>query len=173
MEVPLRCVCGESVVATEGMAGSTLTCRCGRTLQVPSLGEMKDWVGAGSLAAERSIVRDSVEPLERPPVAVVYGLTVAWICLAGLPLFVLCFDYLGPVAAAGVLLLLASQVWLFTQIFSGNPMAGLIVLFIPFVGPALSLQFIIAHWAVARWPVLCQIAGLLLLLYGSALGPRH
>jgi hypothetical protein len=93
-------------------------------------------------------------------------------CFFGLPLVVLSFQA-GPVAVVGAILLLGSQVWLFTQIFAGNPAAALVVLLIPILGPALALQFIIDHWSIARWPLLCQVIGLPVWICGFAshLGP--
>jgi membrane associated rhomboid family serine protease len=41
MALSIRCECGKQIVATEGMAGSSITCDCGRTLLVPGLIEMR------------------------------------------------------------------------------------------------------------------------------------
>ena len=43
-EVPgyrIPCECGEKLIVTAGMAGSTATCTCGRAVTVPSLNELK------------------------------------------------------------------------------------------------------------------------------------
>src|SRR5262245_24384825 len=41
MHVPLSCQCGKRVLVTEGSAGATLPCECGRSIQVPPLGELR------------------------------------------------------------------------------------------------------------------------------------
>src|SRR5262249_6911290 len=143
MEFPLRCACGKRVVATDGMAGTQIPCVCGRHVRVPSLGEMRRQ-SPGYVAEEAAeSAAGPAEPLRPAPAVVVYGLAVAWVCLAGQPLVLLSFLHVGPVAGAGALLLVVGQVWLFTQIFVGNPFAALMVLLVPIVGPLLALQFII------------------------------
>jgi len=41
MHVPLSCQCGKQILVTEGSAGASVPCECGRTIQVPSLGEFR------------------------------------------------------------------------------------------------------------------------------------
>jgi hypothetical protein len=41
MKVRLACECGQEVVVTEGSAGASLPCECGRSIKVPSLGELR------------------------------------------------------------------------------------------------------------------------------------
>jgi hypothetical protein len=45
MQLHVPCECGEDVPVTEGEAGSRTTCRCGRTLVVPSLRELRRQAG--------------------------------------------------------------------------------------------------------------------------------
>lgn len=40
-ELSLTCECGRRIVLAEGAAGSTIRCACDRTLQVPSLRELR------------------------------------------------------------------------------------------------------------------------------------
>jgi hypothetical protein len=40
-ELRVRCECGEELPVTEGLAGASIQCQCGRTLQVPSLSELR------------------------------------------------------------------------------------------------------------------------------------
>jgi hypothetical protein len=42
MEYFVPCECGEGVPVTEGAAGSRVTCACGRTVNVPSLRELRN-----------------------------------------------------------------------------------------------------------------------------------
>jgi hypothetical protein len=165
MEIPLRCECGQQVLANEGMAGTHVRCSCGRMVAVPSYSELK-----------RYSIEKAPEPpafdsaLSRAPGAVVYALIVAWILFADLPLVYLAAVSWGPLAGLGVLLLLAGQIWLFTLIFAGNPLAGLIVLVVPILGTIFVIQFIIDHWRLARWPVLSQVGGAMLFVADLAIG---
>jgi len=54
MELILQCECGKQVFATEGMAGLSISCPCGRTLQVPGLTEMRGSAGTAEAAHETS-----------------------------------------------------------------------------------------------------------------------
>jgi hypothetical protein len=40
MEYPLPCACGDNVTVTEAAAGTTVTCSCGRAIDVPSWREL-------------------------------------------------------------------------------------------------------------------------------------
>ena len=92
----------------------------------------------------------------------VYVLAVTWIVVGGLLGAFLSYKISGPVAAVAALLIVVGQAWLFSLIFKGNPGAALVVLLVPIVGLCLAIQFIVDQWSVARWPALCQIAGLVL-----------
>jgi hypothetical protein len=167
MELSILCDCGKQVVAAEGMAGTSIPCTCGRILRVPSLSEMR------RLGAERTpdkvgaLARSSRDQLRQLPIALLYGLVLTWMCFAALPLLYLAFAYAGPLAGLGALLILIGHIWFITQIFTGNPAAALIILLIPIIGSLLSIQFIIDHWRIAKWPLLCQVIGLFLFLGSS------
>jgi hypothetical protein len=49
MQVSLSCKCGKQIAVTEGAAGASLPCSCGRTIQVPSLGELRRRVASGDV----------------------------------------------------------------------------------------------------------------------------
>ena len=40
-EFSVACACGDQVTVTEAVAGTTLLCRCGRSIRVPSLSELR------------------------------------------------------------------------------------------------------------------------------------
>ena len=71
-------------------------------------------------------------------------------------------------AGTGALVILVGHAWFITQIFTGNPTAALVVLLVPVVGELLAYKFVFDHWRIARWPILCQGVGTLLLLFGLA-----
>jgi hypothetical protein len=93
-------------------------------------------------------------------------------CLMALPLVVLSF-LMGPVAGLAALLILGGQLWLFTQIFVGNPAAALVVLWVPVVGPWLAFRFLFDYWSLARWPMLCQVVGVVLWVLALIGGLRY
>jgi hypothetical protein len=45
MDYQLECACGKAVPVTEGMAGTTVPCTCGRIVSVPSLVELRQSAG--------------------------------------------------------------------------------------------------------------------------------
>jgi hypothetical protein len=145
------------------MAGTEIACACGRLLKVPSLGELRRR-GATSFPGEAA--PPGIDPADARPVSVTvaYILVAAWLCVGGLSQIVFSWLLGGPLAAGAALLVVAGQFWLFSLIFTGNPVAALVVLFIPIVGLCLAVQFVIDNWSIARWPALCQLGGLLLWL---------
>jgi hypothetical protein len=67
MEYHVACSCGNVLPVSEGMAGSSTACRCGRTVPVPSLGELR---GEAITPAAHSTFPDSRftdEPAEAYP----------------------------------------------------------------------------------------------------------
>jgi hypothetical protein len=59
MDFRIDCPCGESVTVSEGSAGATLTCDCGRPISVPSLPALRRAAGllAEVLSPEQVIAR--------------------------------------------------------------------------------------------------------------------
>jgi hypothetical protein len=49
VEYPLVCECGSRVTVTEGSAGTTVPCACGRALRVPSYRHLRSWDGTTPL----------------------------------------------------------------------------------------------------------------------------
>ena len=49
MLVYLSCECGKQVPVSEGAAGTSLPCTCGRAIKVPSLGELRQRVTEGDV----------------------------------------------------------------------------------------------------------------------------
>jgi hypothetical protein len=49
MQVCLTCECGKEVPVSEGAAGTSLACDCGRSIRVPSLGELRRRVAGGDM----------------------------------------------------------------------------------------------------------------------------
>ncbi len=172
MELPIPCDCGKQLIATEGMAGSSLPCDCGRVHLVPSLREMRNRC-APSVPVDVDIrLREptSAEQLRKLPLAIIYGLLLAWMGVTSFGSLYGGFYYGGPIGGLGALLMAAGQIWLVTQIYTGNPVAAVIVALIPCVGLLLAIRFISDYWQIAKWPVLCYLIGLLLYLGGVAIG---
>jgi hypothetical protein len=60
MKISIPCECGESVAVTEGDAGGRLTCRCGRTVAVPSLRELRRQSGMPQKEPEPDLVVEAL-----------------------------------------------------------------------------------------------------------------
>jgi hypothetical protein len=166
MEISLRCACGQQFIASEGMAGTSIACNCGNSVRVPSLTEMR--MRSTEFVEVPSLAITSQQRQRQLGAALLYGCVLAGIALAALPLLVILFIHGTPMALVGALLILAGHAWFFTQIFTGNPTAALVVLLVPVVGEFLAWKFIFDYWSIARWPLLCQCTGVLLLLLGLA-----
>jgi hypothetical protein len=89
--------------------------------------------------------------------AIVYPLIVGGLCLAVLPFMVLSFVCAGPVAGAGAVLLVVSQVWLFSPDIPGERWYHVAFLVVPIFGFVLLLQLIATHWSSVRWLLLWQL----------------
>lgn len=173
MNLQLPCECGQHVVISEGMAGTSVRCACGRSVLVPSLGELRRLAGR-DLDIAHTAATDPTEDnaLLRPSNAVLYGAMVAWTCFVALPLLVVLLVFGYWLASLGLALLVAGHLWLFTQVYVGNPVAALAILLVPILGPTLAEKFIEDHWNIACWPVIGQALGLALLIGGIASGTK-
>ena len=172
-EIPLPCECGQHILVTEGMAGASVRCPCGRTIAVPSLGEIRRLAGRDLDIAHTAATDPTADnALLQPSSAVLYGAMVAWTCFVAGPVLVLLLLSANWLTAFGFAVVVVGHVWLFTQIYVGNPVAALVVLLIPIIGPTLAEKFIVDHWNIACWPVICQALGVALLVGGIAIGTR-
>jgi len=173
MNFQLPCECGQRVVISEGMAGTSVRCACGRTVAVPSLGEIRR-LAEPDLDIAHSAATDPTadNALMRPSSAVLYGALVAGTCMVAVPVLVLLLVHGNLVATLGFASLVTGHLWLFTQVYVGNPAAALAILLVPILGPTLALKFIVEHWKISRWPLVCQVLGMALLIGGIASGTR-
>ncbi len=160
MEFLLDCACGDRVRVTEGMCGASVPCACGRTIRVPSLGEL----------------RRSCPAVDGPPRAprgrsagasVALGLAVAVFAGAALALGFLATKA-GGLAGFGYALALAGQLWLLVQIARVcAPDALALALFVPFF----TWYYGVQRWDIAKWPLLCNVGGTVLMTAGLSLAP--
>jgi hypothetical protein len=76
MKYSVACSCGNVLWVSEGMAGSATACRCGRTIQIPSLGELRAQTITPSLPAPFPDLRltDEPPPGSYPPQAITAAL---------------------------------------------------------------------------------------------------
>ncbi|MCI0682149.1 MAG: hypothetical protein L0Y71_08600 [Gemmataceae bacterium] len=169
--IALACECGQQVVVTEGMAGTSVQCACGRTVAVPSYGELRRLAGRDLHIAHTAATDPTADnALARPSSAVLYAAVVAWTCLVAVPVLGVFLVYREWFAALGLVLVTAGHLWLFTQVYVGNPLAALLVLLVPILGTILALKFVKDHWRIACWPVSCQALGTALLIVATARG---
>jgi hypothetical protein len=156
MAFAMRCSCGQRLEVTEGMAGTFVQCPCGGRVRVPSFAEL------------RRLYPETEEPLVPTETArqvaqvVVFALGA---CVFGIVALVL-----GMIAAGGGGLVLAGYafsmfgyLWLLVQIIRVcSPDAIILVLLVPFFHWYYALQ----RWDIAKWPFLCNVSGLALMVIG-------
>jgi hypothetical protein len=153
----LRCECGQELPVGEGAAGGVLTCACGRAVQVPSLRELRNQF---RVEAETKAVRS----LPQPGLLVVGALVFVGLFLVGC---VLSFAA-GGLAGAGFVIFQIGQVWLLVLIIRECPGQAI---FLALVIPFFTWYFAYQRLDIAKWPLICNLSGLLLLVYGGRGGP--
>jgi len=151
VEFQIPCKCGKSLFVTEGMAGASIRCRCGRAVLLPSLREMKSRYAA---------VPDVhlAEPEAHPAAPVVLGVFVC--LLYGVPALVGALALLAaglPLACLGFLVAAMGQICLVALIMRHcPPRAAAYTLIVPFFTTVFAIQ----RWDVAKWPFVIRTAGI-------------
>jgi Domain of unknown function (DUF1922) len=79
MEAQLRCQCGQTLVVSQGAAGAKVSCRCGRSVAVPSLRELRRRAAAESAVPSPELV---VKPMPGKDEA--SSNSAAWLAIASL-----------------------------------------------------------------------------------------
>jgi hypothetical protein len=80
MGYEVTCSCGQVQVVSEGMAGSSISCSCGRTVSVPSLGELHSRAAPAAGPPPGPCLRPPDEPPLRPdPFAEIIAPTPIWL----------------------------------------------------------------------------------------------
>jgi hypothetical protein len=156
MAFAMRCTCGQRVEVTEGMASTSVPCPCGRTLSVPSLGEL------------RQLYPQTEEPPDPSETSQVAARVVVFVLMAvvlgSLALIIgMVAVNGGGLSLVGYGVFLFGYIWLLLQIARVCPPSALImVLVVPFFNWYYAFQ----RWDIAKWPFLCNVGGLVLLLIG-------
>jgi hypothetical protein len=157
MAFAIHCFCGQRLEVTEGMASTSVQCPCGRTLTVPSLGEL----------------RQLYPQTEEPPDHSERNQAIARVVLIGLGAMVLgtiaAVVGIAVVAVGGGLptigygIFLFGYIWLLLQIAQVCPPSALVMVV---VVPFFHWYYAFQRWDIAKWPFLCNVGGLVLLLIG-------
>jgi ABC-type Na+ efflux pump permease subunit len=156
MAFAMYCACGQRLEVTEGMASTSVPCPCGRTLAVPSLGEL----------------RQRYPQTEEPPDASERAQAIARVVLfvLGACVFGALALVLGMIAANGAglsvigyAISMIGYLWLLFQIVRVCPPSALVmVLVVPFF----HWYYALKRWDIAKWPFLCNVSGLVLMMIG-------
>ena len=159
MNFEIACECGKSLVVTEGMAGTSTTCSCGRVVPVPSFGDLR----------KQALLVEPVEPGPRRTWArqaalwVLGSLVVGGLVLCGIPFSFMLAGYAG----FGYLVALTGHLWLLGLIIREcHPDAIIMAYFIPFF----TWYFAIQRWDVAKWPFVINLVGLAILVPAVLVG---
>jgi hypothetical protein len=150
MAFEVACECGKKLPVTEGMAGSSVSCPCGRSVRVPSLSQLRD---QADLIAEPAEIAPRRSPGEQAALWVLGILVVSGLVFCGIP-----FSFaLAGFAGFGYLVFLTGHLWLLGLIIREcHPDAIIMAYFIPFF----TWYFAIKRWDVAQWPFVIMLVGL-------------
>lgn len=155
MHVLLDCECGRQLTVADGAAGSDLLCACGRTLRVPSLGQLR------SPFADQAEIEAPAEGRFSTAKIVLLLIAAMWFGMLWLGGSLLSLAA-GGTAGTGYLVALVGQVWLLVLIVREcRPEAILYALLIPFF----TWYFAYQRWDIARWGLVCNVGGILLWLF--------
>jgi hypothetical protein len=160
MPFEITCGCGKIIPVTEGMAGSSIACQCGRAVSVPSLSQMRSQVALVADPADASRERSSGEKVALWALGI---LVIGTLLFCGVPISFT----LGGFAGFGYLVALTGHFWLLGLIIREcHPNAILMALVIPFF----TCYFAIQRWDVARWPLIIYLIGLGITIAGLFAG---
>ena len=68
MDFPVRCECGRLITVSAGSAGARFPCVCGQTIEVPSLGALRQSIGLPAVDVPLEVeVWSMLESGELPP----------------------------------------------------------------------------------------------------------
>jgi hypothetical protein len=161
MEYRLACECGQQISFSEGAAGNTLQCACGRSVTVPSLGELKKHWTVDTEAAVAAKTRLSAAQLAL--------LTIGGIVFGSLILlrFYEVTSRAGEVAGCGFFIAEIGEIWLLVLIVREcHPDAIFYALMIPFF----TWYFAYQRWDIAKRAFACSLSGTLLFWLGLYIG---
>jgi hypothetical protein len=156
MAFAIYCACGQRLEVTEGMAGTAVLCSCGSMVRVPSFGELRQLYPQteeppDSSEREQALTRVVMFVLGAcvfGSVALVFGLLVA--------------DG-GGLSVIGYGISMLGYLWLLFQIIRVCPPSALVwVLVVPYFHWYYAFQ----RWDIAKWPFLCNVGGLALMVIG-------
>ena len=160
MGYEVTCTCGKVLSVSEGMAGSSMPCGCGRAVSVPSLSELR-----------RQEVTEPHPVRSRKPRSTadkVFGYFVGTVLVGALIVLGTLLSFAaGSLAGLGYLVAMLGQVWLLVLVIREcDRRAIILALVIPFF----TWYFAYQRWDVAKWPLLINVAGVLVNLFGLLSG---
>jgi hypothetical protein len=160
MAFEITCDCGKKLPVTEGMAGSSISCVCGRSVSVPSLSQLRSQV---DLIAEPADVPPRRSPAEQAALWVLGILVVSGLVFCGIP-----FSFaLAGFAGFGYLVALTGHLWLLGLIIREcHPDAIFMAYYLPFF----TWYFAYQRWDIAKWPFIINSVGLVILIAGLLTG---
>jgi hypothetical protein len=141
MTFVIDCACGHRLRVTEGDAGATVPCACGRAIAVPSLRELRDFpVEAEAVPYESAARRALRIALLAAAVTVFAG--VALLLSAAATAY-------GGLYGLGDFLALVGQIWLLVQIAR---VCDRVALILALIVPFFTWYYAFQRWDIARWP---------------------
>jgi hypothetical protein len=157
MAFAIHCYCGRRLEVTEGMASTSVQCPCGRTLQLPSLGELRQRYPETEEPPDPS---EGVRATARV-VLIALGATVFGAIALIIGMMVVAAG--GGLLVIGYGLYVFGRIWLLLQIVLVCAPSAIVLVF---VVPFFDWYYAFQRWDIARWPFLCHLVGLVLMLIG-------
>jgi hypothetical protein len=154
MAFAMYCACGQRLEVTEGMASTSVRCPCGCTVPVPSLGELR------RLYPETEEPDDPSESIRAVARVVLFGLGACVFATIAVLFGTWAADG-GGLTVLGYGFAMIGYLWLLLQI--GRvcaPSALVLVLLVPYFHWYYAFQ----RWDIAKWPFLCNVGGLALMI---------
>jgi len=149
MEFLLPCECGKNLMVTDGMAGTSVQCGCGRLTSIPSLGELRKLAPvkpqAEAMVPGRSAVAQAV-------LWIVGSVVFGGILLGGA---ILAFNA-GGLPGAIYLVAMVGHVWLVLLVARECPPDAV---FYALVIPFFVWYFAYQRWDIAKWPFILSAGG--------------
>jgi hypothetical protein len=154
MNYRIDCECGKALTVQESMAGVDVPCVCGRVVKVPPWRELRS--GRFPVVLEPTETRAADQT----------GIVIKVLLGTGVLALASVFIWLGSIAGAGLVLVVAGRIWMLAVGFSVNRNLGCLLVLFPEI---MMILFAANNPKLALPPLLCVLVGVILVATGLAM----